>query len=472
MELHRTFATGECAHHENQAFDLDQAGVMQQAMLSYSIVSIKSADQEIIGVFVVFHETHAQPELKEFIATAADNKLLLKLSDTLLEAKSTDDMQLQAAAVMREHLGINDSFFYEYVSPSPDSGGDAAQPDLECHYCFDELPSPNLNLLRSGRPLAVSDVNNPSCPNLGVYKVLNLQSFLLIPVIRHRCLVAVFNLSHHSPRYWSDREIALAEQAAERTWNFIAKSRDAVAAGSRGAAPCSASCLWHGDTEQLVAVLGHELKNPLAAMQYALEILQRAPDQSEHVIRTRGIFARQTAQMGYLVNGLLDFTGITRDKVQLQREIIDAREIVRNVLEDQHYRLDSGSLQLQVNVPDEPVWLWADRARVTQILADLFGNAVKYTEVGCICVSLHTEASSAVLSVRDTGVGIRPEAVANLFQPFHQEKMAGYDVGGLGLGLTIAKGLVDLHNGKIIARSKGLGHGAEFEVRLPLGPSA
>jgi signal transduction histidine kinase len=229
--------------------------------------------------------------------------------------------------------------------------------------------------------------------------------------------------------------------------------------------------------DEFLAMLGHELRNPLAAIRNATELMKLVAPGDSRLQRAHGVLDRQSAHMTRLIDGLLEVSRIARGKIRLNRDTLEARDVVHGVLHDRRPQARALGLQLADDLPPEPVWIHADHVRVAQVLDNLLGNAIKFTDAGgSIRVLLDVDRGdpdrgSAVFRVRDTGIGIRPEALEGIFDPFQQETQElARSSGGLGLGLALAKGLVELHGGTIEAHSAGPGTGAEFEVRLPLAP--
>jgi PAS domain S-box-containing protein len=222
--------------------------------------------------------------------------------------------------------------------------------------------------------------------------------------------------------------------------------------------------------DEFIAMLGHELRNPLAAIRSATELIKLTCPEDGPLQRAHGVLERQSAHMSRLIDGLLEVSRISRGKIRLDRETVDARKIIDSVFQDRKSEFEDHELQLTIDLPPEPVWIWVDHVRLAQVVDNLVGNAIKFTEPpGRITVTVHEEDMCVSIRIRDTGVGIRPEMLERLFKPFQQEKQGiARASGGLGLGLAVAKGLVELHGGSIQANSGGPGAGAEFEVRLPV----
>jgi signal transduction histidine kinase len=218
-----------------------------------------------------------------------------------------------------------------------------------------------------------------------------------------------------------------------------------------------------------LAVLGHELRNPLGTLRNAVEILKRSESTSDTTRRATALMDRQTAHITRLVDDLLDLARIEQGKIELRKEVIDLRELLRNVVEDQHATLDRAGVRLTPDLPASAVWIHADRVRIAQVVGNLLHNAAKFTaQGGEVRVSLSQRGSDAEIRIRDNGLGIAPAALERIFEPFTQAEQDGArSGGGLGLGLALVKTLVTLHGGTIRASSQGKGQGAEFTVCLP-----
>ena len=223
-----------------------------------------------------------------------------------------------------------------------------------------------------------------------------------------------------------------------------------------------------------LAVLSHELRNPLAPIKNSLYILDRVAPGGEQARRALGVIDRQATQLSNLVNDLLDVTRITRNKIRLQKQRLDLNELVRRAVEDNRGFFERSDVRLSCDLAATPVLVNADGTRVAQMVGNLLQNAAKFTcRAGHAHISLAAEAGEAVIRVVDNGVGMAPDTVACLFQPFMQaEQSLDRSKGGLGLGLALVKGLAELHGGSIQAQSDGLGKGAAFAVRLPLDEGA
>ncbi len=225
--------------------------------------------------------------------------------------------------------------------------------------------------------------------------------------------------------------------------------------------------------DEFLATLAHELRNPLAPIRSALEVLRRMDGTGEDAKRMRGMMERQVDHLVRLVDDLLEVSRISRGKVELRKQPIDLAEVVQQAVETSLPSIKAGGHTLDIALPGEALRLDADPVRLAQVCANLLNNAAKYTEPGGrIWLKAERQGGEAVVSVRDQGVGIPPEMLPKVFELFAQvDRNLGRAQGGLGIGLALVRSLVELHGGQVEARSEGPGRGSEFIVRLPLADS-
>ncbi len=251
-------------------------------------------------------------------------------------------------------------------------------------------------------------------------------------------------------------------------------------------------CVWRDVTEpkraedalreadqnknHFLATLAHELRNPLAPIRNSLFILDRVVPGGEQATRAKAVLDRQVNHMARLVDDLLDVTRVSRGKIQLQRETLDVREVARRTLEDHRAAFEEAGISLEASLSARTLPMYADATRLAQVVGNLLQNALKFTpRGGHVWASLeHDEPEqTAILRVRDDGCGMDAHTLAHLFHPFSQaDRTLDRSHGGLGLGLSLVKGIVELHGGTVVATSEGPGMGAEFTVRVPLQPKA
>jgi PAS domain S-box-containing protein len=220
---------------------------------------------------------------------------------------------------------------------------------------------------------------------------------------------------------------------------------------------------------EFLATLAHELRNPLAPIRSGLDLLKRASSDPIMTQRTLAIIERQTDQIVHLVDDLLDISRITRGKINLKKKAIELSSIIQQAVESSHDNIEAKGHQLTVSLPPGPVYLNADAVRIKQVLLNILDNAVKYTKRGGkISLILETAEQDAVIRVIDSGIGIPATKLNEVFGIFHQIDEHGEEArSGLGIGLSVVRGLVEMHGGSVCATSPGSGQGSEFVVRLP-----
>ncbi|MBV8799735.1 MAG: PAS domain-containing sensor histidine kinase, partial [Alphaproteobacteria bacterium] len=217
--------------------------------------------------------------------------------------------------------------------------------------------------------------------------------------------------------------------------------------------------------DEFLATLAHELRNPLAPIANGVQLIKLTDPSLPTVRRAVEMMERQLQHLVRLVDDLLDVSRIARGKAPLRREPLDLEEVLQGALESAWSDLDRQRLELIVQRPGQPIRVEGDRDRLTQVFANILSNAAKYCEErGTVWVKVSQENGQATVSIRDTGIGIPPEALEKVFEMFSQLRQPGYDAGGLGIGLALVRQLVQLHGGTVEARSAGVGHGSEFII--------
>ncbi len=229
--------------------------------------------------------------------------------------------------------------------------------------------------------------------------------------------------------------------------------------------------------DEFIAILAHELRNPLAPLRTGLDVLRLSHDAAAAVARVRPMMERQVTQMVRLIDDLLDVSRITSGKIQLQPEPTPVAQLIRDAMESHRAALEAGRLTAQVTLPAEPIFVYADHARFVQILSNLLHNAIKFTDPGgtIAVVGLLAPGERGTrllrLSVRDSGAGIAAEALPHIFELFAQgHQPAGLGRVGLGIGLALARRLAELHGGSLEASSDGPGTGSTFTLMVPTLP--
>jgi signal transduction histidine kinase/CheY-like chemotaxis protein len=289
---------------------------------------------------------------------------------------------------------------------------------------------------------------------------LQIRAGVMVPLSCNGALTSCMFINDNLPRLWNADIVRLIEDVAERAWSAVERVRaeDALRLADRR-------------KDEFLAMLAHELRNPLAPIAAAAQLLNMGPPDAARVERTSAIIARQVAHMTGLIDDLLDVSRVTRGLVVLARDEVDLRSVVADAVEQVRPLIEGRRHQLELHVAPAPdaAFVQGDYKRLVQILANLLNNAAKYTpEGGRLAVWMGASNDQVLVSVSDTGIGISAELLPTVFDLFSQaERTPDRAQGGLGLGLALVKSLVELHGGMVTVTSEGRNKGSEFTVRLP-----
>jgi signal transduction histidine kinase/ActR/RegA family two-component response regulator len=222
--------------------------------------------------------------------------------------------------------------------------------------------------------------------------------------------------------------------------------------------------------DEFLATLAHELRNPLAPVRNSLHILRLSLGDDPSAERICDMMERQVGLLVRLVDDLMEVSRITRGKIELRKEPVEVAAIIRSAVEASRPQIEAGGHELAISIPAEPLVIDGDLVRLSQVFVNLLNNAAKYMDDGGnIWIGAKPHGGDVYVSVRDTGIGIAPEMIPKIFQMFTQiDRSSRQAQGGLGIGLTLVRTLVEMHGGQVEVRSDGLGKGSEFTVRLPL----
>jgi CheY-like chemotaxis protein len=225
--------------------------------------------------------------------------------------------------------------------------------------------------------------------------------------------------------------------------------------------------------DEFMATLAHELRNPLAPIRNAVQYLGMEGLTNRDVKAGRDVISRQVAVMARLIDDLLDLSRISRNQLEIRKQRIELATVIEHAVEASQPLIEQCGHQLTVSLPSQPIYLDADAIRLAQVFSNLLNNAAKYTRAGGhIWLTASEEGSDAVIRVRDNGIGISSDMLARVFEMFTQvDRSLERSQGGLGIGLTLVRRLIDVHDGTIDAHSEGDGQGSEFTIRLPFMPS-
>lgn len=327
-------------------------------------------------------------------------------------------------------------------------------------YSLDLFGSRATSNLRIGRTLMIDDVDRELTADDGanMFNQIGIKAIICCPLVKQGRLVAMMAVHQERPRTWSADDVALVETVVDRCWAHIERVR-------------SMEALREADRRksEFLATLAHELRNPLAPIRNALELLRLSGDKPAMLERVRGTMERQVDQMVHLINDLLDIARISSGKMVLQIERVDMQSVIASAVETSLPLIEAGGHELALDLPDAAIWVDVDTVRLSQVLSNLLSNASKYTpHHGRIAISARVSGDAVVIDVSDTGIGIATHDLERVFDMFSQAPHSiGISKGGLGIGLSLVRRLVSLHGGSVSASSAGAGHGSTFTIRLP-----
>ena len=293
---------------------------------------------------------------------------------------------------------------------------------------------------------------------------IGMRAYFIVPLVaRGRTLGALAAIQAESGRDLGPDDCALILELAQRASLALDNARLYAEAEDALLQARTASRA----KDEFLAMLGHELRNPLAPIVNALQLMKMR-DSAGHS-EERRIIERQVSHLSRLVDDLLDVARIAKGKVEIKRERLDLQQVVAWALEQTQPVLDERSRPVEVSQPAEPLHVVGDAGRLAQVLCNLLTNAAKFTPPdGRISITTRSTEGMAEMSVQDSGRGLAPDLLPRVFDLFVQGEPAGNHSGGLGLGLSIVRNLVQMHGGTVSAASDGHGHGATFSIRLPL----
>jgi signal transduction histidine kinase/DNA-binding response OmpR family regulator len=333
--------------------------------------------------------------------------------------------------------------------------GPLARLDEMTHRCLD-----------TGRPLHLTDVGAwPALPGNGTPTPAanaTLRSVAVLPLAARGRTLGIMTLAlGPSGRTHGTAELALATDLAARAAIALDNSR-----------------LYQNIQQederknQFLAMLAHELRNPLAPIRNAVHVLKLVGSHEPQLLQARDMIDRQVAHMARLVDDLLDMSRLARSKIRLRKERLNLTRLVRDTIEDYRSLLDQTGLTLRTSLPTGPLHVDGDATRLSQVLGNVLHNAAKFTDAGgsvTVQLGLSEDGSAVRLTVRDTGIGMDRDMVERVFDTFSQaDSSLDRSRGGLGLGLALVRGLIQLHGGTVAAASAGLDQGTEIAICLPL----
>ncbi len=456
----RVLATGVAARQEVHIF---AAGVSRWWDLS---VEPRFSGKEIAGVLCT------ATEVTERMREEERQAYLLRLSDRLRELADPEELQYAAACELGAQLRANRVCYAEdcgdgeriMVARNYVDGVDETQGEFR----YADFGSRHFSEFGGGRTSVLPDIaNDPSltADEKTAFAEGQVGAAFGAPLLRGGRLVAVLFVNFREPRVLPENDLALIKETVQRTWEAVERARAEAA-------------LRVADRrkDEFLAILAHELRNPLAPIRNAIYTLQKldagAGAWREQFPTLIAMMNRQVDNLIRLVDDLLEVSRITRGKISLKKQRVDLRDLICQAIETSDPLIRAGEHKLSVALGDAPLGVEADPVRLVQVFSNLLNNAAKYTPPGGhIEIVARRCGDRAFVSVRDDGVGIAPELLPQIFDLFTQSSRgAGGERGGIGVGLALVRSFVEMHGGVVEGASEGLGRGSEFLVRLPLSP--
>ncbi|MGZ8338697.1 MAG: ATP-binding protein [Telluria sp.] len=396
----------------------------------------------------------------------------LRLLDTMTQAaRAADDpaaIMDVTTRLLGEHMGVtrcpyavvepdNDRFaiLHNYLVPGAISTVGV--------YSLDLFGTRAVSDMRAGHTLTIRDVDKELLDFDGaeMFNAIECKAIICCPLVKEGRLVAMMAVHQDRPRNWTADEQRLVEEVVERSWAYIERVR-------------AAEALREADRRktEFLAILAHELRNPLAPVRNGLQVMRMAEGDLPTVRKVRDMMERQVTQMIHLVDDLLDISRITRGRLELKPERVELSSVVASAVETVMPQVEAGGHMLTVDVAAAGLPLYVDAVRIGQVIGNVLHNASKYTpNGGAIRLSAHRSGGDAVIAVSDNGIGVPAEALGAVFDMFAQVGDAvARAQGGLGIGLSLAQRLVEQHGGTIALESRGRNHGSTVTIRLPLAP--
>lgn len=422
----------------------------------------KGAPRGSVGAFV---------DITERRETAERQAFLLSLEEAVRPLSDPDDIVAASARLLGQHLRVS-RCAYANIEADEDTmniTGDYCHgvASIMGRYTFAQFGTEVLQLMRADQPYVVDDTEDQALEPgiLASYRATSIRSVICVPLHKGGRFVAAMAVHQNSPRCWSAAEVKLVLQVANRCWEALERARvtHSLAQAKEAAEAANRA------KDSFLAALSHELRTPLTPVLMAAEDLCDDPALPQSMHSTMCMMRRNITLEARLIDDLLDLTRISRGKFSLRLQHGDAHALMGLALEIVREDAQSRQQAIVLDLAASHTRLHCDPARLQQVFWNLFKNAVKFTPAGGrIHIRSFDAPDRIIVDVADTGIGIASDALERIFLPFEQVATAAeHRFGGLGLGLSISKAIVEMHGGAIRASSRGLDQGAAFRVELP-----
>jgi PAS domain S-box-containing protein len=475
--LAHVFETGEpvVMHKKKVVVQREPDGPLLERYVDLLYQPIFSDDGRVTGIFAQGNDVtdaHAANQalaekVQQLEQARAQQAFQLEVSDRLRQLFDPSDIFVTTCQLIGRQFGASRVLWGDYdaekklVNYHSNYTNGSASP-LNGAYPTAIFGAANFASLEDGTTWICDDLSQDprtsGSDTWPTFEALNIYSAVVVPLTRNQAFIACLFVNTSQARHWTGEEVDLIRDVAERAWSALERVRAEAA-------------LKDADRrkDQFLAMLAHELRNPLAPISAAAQLLKVADLHPKHLHSTSDIIARQVSHMTALVDDLLDVSRVTTGLVVLDRTAVDVKEVVADAVEQVRPLIEARKHDFSVQMTFESVLVQGDYNRLVQVVANLINNAAKYTqEEGTILMRVDVRDDLVAISVSDNGIGISTELLPKVFELFAQgERTPDRSQGGLGLGLALVKSLVELHGGSVSVDSKGANAGSTFTVRLP-----
>lgn len=432
--------------------------------VSLTISPIRNAEGEIVGVSKIARDITDRMRTGEALRKQTERlRLLWEAAAVVLTADNPDAMLRGLLAKIGAHLGV-DTYFNFVVNESGDAlllascGGipvETARTITRLE--FGQSICGTVALHR--QPIVANHIQQSEDPKAQLVKSFGIRAYACNPLLVGDRLLGTLSFASRMKDQFDRDEVAFIETLC----HYVTVAYERLRLLTE---------LKETDRrkDEFLATLAHELRNPLAPVRNAVQVLRlKGPDEPE-LRWGRDVIERQVEHLARLIDDLMDISRITRNALELRKQPIELADVISGAVESSRPALEQRGHELTVTLPRQPIYLNSDLVRLAQVFLNLLNNAAKYTEPGGhIWLTAEQHGSEVVVRVKDNGVGIPAEKLPHLFEMFFQvDRTMGRSQGGLGIGLSLVRRLVELHGGRVEARSEGVGKGSEFIVRLPV----
>jgi PAS domain S-box-containing protein len=455
------FRRGErIEHYETRRLRKDGTGVD----VSLTVSPIRNDEGQILGASKIARDITQHRQAEETLRRQSERlRLLWEAAGVLLAADDTEAMLRGLLRKIGPHLGV-DAYLNYMVTDSGDglqlsscdgipaeAAREIAQLELSQAICG--------TAARDRRAIVATHVQHSDDPMAQLAKSWGIRAYACNPLLVGNRLLGTLSFASRVKDQFDAEEVAFIETICHYVTVACERLRllEALKAADRR-------------KDEFLAILAHELRNPLAPILSAVKVLHLKGSPAPEARGSREILDRQVEHLTRLVDDLLDVSRISRNKLELRKSRIDLTDVISGAIESSRPLIEQRGHELLVSLPPEPVYVDGDLVRLTQVFLNLLNNAAKYTEPpGRIRIAAERQANSVIVCVADSGMGIPSEKLPHLFEMFYQgDRSLERAQSGLGLGLSLVRWLVDAHGGRVEARSEGIGKGSEFVVHLPV----